>query len=205
MRVELREGSCDSLAAHGAIPISFVVRSVVDVVPAGFGYELKERALPEWIKDYDAFIEDRPDRLADRFDVARWRIISAWLEGARIGGAVLAWSAPGVTMLEDRTDLAVVWDLRVDPRVRGRGVGRSLWESAERWARSRGCTTIKVETQDTNVGACRFYERMGCTLRGVHRNAYPEALEEVQLLWYKDLASDPNWKKHGLSGGMPSG
>ena len=46
---------------------------------------------------------------------------------------------------------------------------------------------IKIETQNTNVRACRFYERQGCQLRAVHHAVYPELPEEIQLLWYKDL------------------
>lgn len=188
MRLELREESCDSLSAHGAIDISFTIDSVVDVVMRGDQWQLVERMVAPQAKDYDAWLADRPDHLASRFDVSRWRVLSAWLGDARVGGAVVAWNTPGVEMLEGRTDLAVVWDLRVAPPFRGTGVGRSLWEATSRWARSRGCRTLKVETQDTNVAACRFYERMGCLLRGVNRGVYPEFPDEVQLLWYVDLA-----------------
>jgi hypothetical protein len=55
------------------------------------------------------------------------------------------------------------------------------------WARARGCLHLKVETQNINMAACRFYEQEGCVLRTVQRGAYPELPEEVQLLWFKDL------------------
>jgi hypothetical protein len=55
------------------------------------------------------------------------------------------------------------------------------------WARSRGCLQLEVETQNTNVAACRFYAQRGCVLRTVQRGAYPELPAEVQLLWLKDL------------------
>lgn len=45
-----------------------------------------------------------------------------------------------------------------------------------------------VETQSTNVPACRFYARQGCTLGAIHRFAYPALPHEVQLLWDRDLA-----------------
>ena len=35
--------------------------------------------------------------------------------------------------------------------------------------------------------ACRFYAKQGCELAAIHRFAYPELPNEVQLLWYKDL------------------
>jgi hypothetical protein len=51
----------------------------------------------------------------------------------------------------------------------------------------RGCRRLKVETQNTNVPACRLYASQGCTLGAIHRFAYPELPEEIQLLWYKDV------------------
>ena len=92
-----------------------------------------------------------------------------------------------LTMLEDRRDLAVLWDIRVTPDARRQGVGSALFERVEAWALRHGCRQLKVETQNTNVRACRFYERQGCQLRWIDRAAYPQRPEEVQLLWYNDL------------------
>ena len=90
-------------------------------------------------------------------------------------------------MLENRSDLAVVWDIRVSPDLRGRGIGAALFDSAEKWAETQGCRQLKVETQNINVAACRFYASQGCSLGAIHRFAYPELPDEVQLLWYKTL------------------
>ena len=91
-------------------------------------------------------------------------------------------------MLEDRDDLGVVWDLRLAPEWRRKGIGTQLFKRAEDWMSARRCRLLKVETQNVNVPACRFYEAMGCSLGGVNRFAYPDLPEEVQLLWYKTLA-----------------
>ena len=90
-------------------------------------------------------------------------------------------------MLEGRRDLAVLWDIRVSPDVRRQGVGSALFERVETWAQLHACRQLKVETQNSNVRACRFCERQGCRLRAIHRAAYPEVPDEIQLLWYKDL------------------
>ena len=90
-------------------------------------------------------------------------------------------------MLEGREDLACLWDLRVHPDYRGKGVGHLLFSQAVEWARQKHCLRLKVETQNINVPACRFYARHGCELRGINRYAYGEALDETQLLWYLDL------------------
>ena len=105
----------------------------------------------------------------------------------RLGGAVVAWNTPGVNMLEERDDLAVLWDLRVHPEHRRKGIGAQLFRHAAAWARAKGCRQLKVETQNINVPACKFYAKQGCYLGAVHYGAYPEYPDEAQLLWYLDL------------------
>ncbi|MBV9108261.1 MAG: GNAT family N-acetyltransferase [Gemmatimonadetes bacterium] len=143
------------------------------------------------VKDYDAIPGNRPTDWPARFDMSRWGIVSAWVEGARIGGAVVALDTAGVEMLEGRRDLAVLWDLRVAPARRGRGLGTLLFRAAERWAAGRGARWLKVETQNVNVPACGFYARQGCTLGAIHRFAYPDLPDEAQLLWYKRIRAEP--------------
>ncbi len=103
---------------------------------------------------------------------------------------MVAWNTPGVDMLEGRDDLAVVWDLRVAPGARGQGIGAALFRAAEQWAIRRGARLLKVETQNVNVAACRFYASRGCTLGAVNRFAYPSLPEETQLIWVKELAAE---------------
>jgi ribosomal protein S18 acetylase RimI-like enzyme len=93
-------------------------------------------------------------------------------------------------MLRERTDMAALWDIRVHPDWRGQGIGRRLFHAAARWARARGCRLLKIETQNVNVRACRFYQRMGCRLGAIDRYGYaePEYAHETVLLWYLDLA-----------------
>ena len=62
-----------------------------------------------------------------------------------------------------------------------------LFQAAEVWARRRECRMLKVETQNINVPACRFYVRMGCELSAIRRDAYSILPEETQLLWAKEL------------------
>jgi len=101
--------------------------------------------------------------------------------------ATVAFDTPGLTMLEGRRDLSVLSDIRVAPNARGNGIGSALFEKVEAWARAHSCRQLKVETQNINVPACGFYARHGCELRAIHRAAYPDLPEEIQLLWYKDL------------------
>ncbi|HEV7588223.1 MAG TPA: GNAT family N-acetyltransferase, partial [Longimicrobium sp.] len=156
MSVEITEEPAAVLAEFARIPISFEVRSILDVAgpDEGGGFILTERSLPEpYVKDYDAISGEGPARWAHRFDVSNWGFLSARVEGRRVGAAVVAFDTPGVTMLEGRRDLAVLWDLRVAPDARGQGVGSALFRAAEAWAGARGCTEMKIETQNINVPA----------------------------------------------------
>lgn len=182
-----------ALADYASVPSAFEVRERFAVITpnAGLGglHLLAERVVAPYVKDYDAEPGGHPSTWPARFNLARWGILTAWADGKRAGGTVVAWDTPGVEMLEGRSELAVLWDLRVRPDQRRRGVGTSLFRAAEEWALARGARWLKVETQNVNVTACRFYARQGCTLGAVHRFAYPTLPDEAQLLWYKALES----------------
>ena len=186
--------SLATIESYADLPIAFEVACVFEVTSGGAGagiggpFALVERTLgTPYVKDYDAVAGDAPTAWAGRFDLSRWRSFFARMEGRPVGAAAVAFDTPEVEMLEGRRDLALLWDIRVAPAARGRGVGAALVRAAERWALSKGCREWKVETQNINVPACRFYERMGCPLRTVNYGAYPDLPHEIQLLWYKDL------------------
>lgn len=184
MDIEISEEPMTALSDYAQVPIAFEVHSVLDVEVDGRGAAvLAERTLEApYVKELES-----PTQWARSFDLSNWGLIVARSRRRRVGGAVIAFNTAGVTMLEDRNDLAVLWDIRVAPEVRGKGVGSALFRAVEAWATARGCRQLKVETQNNNVAACRFYQRQGCVLGGVHRSAYPELPSEVRLLWYKDL------------------
>lgn len=193
MAIQVREEPIAGLAQYARVPIAFEVHEVLDLVVregglGGFGLVERRLDVP-WMKNYDDYAGERPARWAIRFDVSKWGLLTAEADGRPVGGAVVAFDTPGVDMLEGRSDLAVLWDLRVAPEMRGRGVGAALFRAAEAWAVARGCHQLKVETQNINVPACRFYARQGCVLGVMNRFAYPTLPDEVQLLWYKDLPS----------------
>ena len=191
MRIEVAEEPVSALAEYAIVPITFEVRRVLDVTaPANVlgGLVLSERVLDvPYVKDYDAVAGAHPAEWVRFFDVSNWGLFAAYVGGQRVGGAVVVFRTAGLDMLEGRGDLAVLWDIRVSPEARGNGVGAALFRAAEAWATARGCRQLKVETQNVNVPACRFYLRQGCVLGAIHRFAYPELPGEIQLLWYKDL------------------
>ena len=195
MSLDIREEAPTpaALSEHATIPIAFVVDQILEVrlLDGGLGgMALTQTAVTDpYVKDYDALEGAGPQRWPGRFDVSNWGLIGARRDGASVGGAVIATRTPGLHMLGGRDDIAVLWDIRVSPRERGEGIGSALFRAAGDWAGARGVRWLKIETQNVNVPACRFYQKMGCTLGAIDRFAYPGLPAEVRLLWWKALAS----------------
>jgi streptothricin acetyltransferase len=196
MLIETYPFDVELLGEYRTIPIAFEVRSVlrVEELENGLGglRLVEEPVSPAYIKDYDAYEDGPPTAWARQFDLHNWGFLLARDQTSAhpIGGAAIAWNTNGVNMLEGRSDLAVLWDIRVQPDHRGQGIGAALLRRAAEWARQRGCTQLKIETQNVNVPACRFYASQGCELGVIHRYAYASqahVAHETMLIWYLRL------------------
>lgn len=192
MPLQITEVGPDALTRYASVPMTTEVTSILLVEPLDDGLgglSLREAPVERpYTKDYDD--DGGPLSWPLRFDVSRWGFFLA--EEPRrglVGAAAVAWNTDGVNMLEGRADLGVLWDLRVRPEARRSGVGRALMGRAVPWLRERGCRRLKIETQNVNPRACRFYQALGCDLGAIHRFAYhdPGVASEVMLLWYLDL------------------
>jgi GNAT superfamily N-acetyltransferase len=192
MSIEVIEEPITALAEYGGISIAFEVREVFDVVAEAGGHtRLEARQVPvPYVKDYDALGEN-PTRWAERFDLSNWGFFSAFKGAQCVGRAAIARDISTLEMLEGRRDVALLWDIRVALPERRHGVGSALFDAAVKWALARGCLQLKVETQNINVAACRFYAQRGCVIRAVRPGAYPRLPDEIQLLWFKDLVPGP--------------
>lgn len=202
MPVEILEIPPERLPEYDTIPSRCLVASILtpELVRGGLGGILLHEAPIEtpYIKDYDACGE-LPSDWPKQFDVTNWGFFLAVEGGSPVGGATVAFDTTGVFMLESRRDLSVLWDIRVRPEARGAGI--PLFRRAAEWSRQRGCTQMKIETQNVNLPACRFYQRMGARLGEIRRFGYaavPAVAHEVMLCWYLDLQQViGNWR------GMP--
>ncbi|MDE5678973.1 MAG: GNAT family N-acetyltransferase, partial [Lachnospiraceae bacterium] len=63
-------------------------------------------------------------------------------------------------ILEDMTTLYID-DLCVDENLRGRHVGRALYEAVLAFARTQGCYNVTLNVWSCNESALRFYEACG--------------------------------------------
>jgi GNAT superfamily N-acetyltransferase len=187
--IEIIEDSVASLSDYEKVPIAFLVQSrfIIKPIQNGLGgLRFTEESLFPYVKDYDANERERATQWRKRFDVSHWGILSAFDGARRVGGAAIAWKTPEINT-EGLEDSVCLWDLRVHPDYRSKGIGHQLFNQAIAWARERRCSLLKVETQNVNVPACRFYARQGCELRGINKYAYGEESDEIQLLWYRNL------------------
>ena len=193
MTINIHEESAADIADYALVPIVFEVGQVLDVTtgtdaPGGFGLSKRSLGVP-YLKDYDVS-DGGPASWPRRFDLSKWGLFAAHVDNRRVGGVAVAFNDPAVAISEARIGLAVLWDIRVSPDHRTRGIGAALLQAAAAWAKARGCRTLEAETQNVNVPACEFYARHGFVLRSARRLAYPDLPDEMQLLWYKDLTPE---------------
>jgi GNAT superfamily N-acetyltransferase len=186
--IDVVQETAAALHEYACVPITFEVREIVEPTrTSGTGpFSLRRRVVEApWTKDYD--VDGGPLAWPSRFDLSRWGFFAARVEGTRVGAAAVAFGAVDLEMLKEQSDVALLWDIRVHPNARGRGVGAALLAAAERWSVAQGARRLEVETQNINAAACRFYQRQGFELRRVNPGAYPMLPDEVQLLWYKAI------------------
>ena len=194
MGFEIIEIGPDQIRLYASIPIVFEVETVFQVEPINDGLGgfalIETRVSKPYTKNYDAYEDGGPERWLKRFNVANWGFFLIKDKDTAIGGAAIVHNSPDVQMLDSRDDLAVLWDIRIHPDFRRRKVGTMLFNHAVSWARQRNCRQLKIETQNVNVPACKFYNKLGCHLGVVHRYGYqncPEVAGEVMLIWYYDI------------------
>ena len=116
----------------------------------------------------------------------------AWVRVAGEGAGVAGVAALGFEPWNRRARLE---HLYVAVGARGRGVGRALVEAAVEAAGGLGARGVWVETQTTNYGAIRFYERVGFEWCGLDASLYdPTAVGEgeVGLFFWRSVDQSSN-------------
>lgn len=185
IKIKVHEMDQKLLDAYSKVSISFQVDSVykVETKKNGLkGLEIVEESIDSYIKEYDTE-GDNPSRLIKKFDVKNWRMVLAEDNNVVIGGAIIAHDTHGINMLEGKSDLAVLWDIRVDPAYRGYNIGSKIIGEVKKWAAGNQCNRLKIETQNINAKACRFYVKQGAELTGFNRHYYKDHPEEIQFIW----------------------
>jgi GNAT superfamily N-acetyltransferase len=130
---------------------------------APLGAEDLDAALPLFSGYQRFYGVDRPDDDRNRAFFRRFLapsddglLLGAWVEEELVGFATLYWTFSSTRA----TDIALLNDLYVSERVRGRRVGRALLEAAADAARERGLQVMEWLTHVDNRIAQRLYERI---------------------------------------------
>ncbi|MFD1674353.1 GNAT family N-acetyltransferase [Alicyclobacillus fodiniaquatilis] len=189
--IEITFEDTTKLQEYGKVPIAFTVHSILEVnqLRNGLGGLILEEVPVEksYCVDFDSEKENGPERWLKRWDTENWGVIAAFDQKKRIGGAVIAYDTPGVNALEGRRDIAALWDIRVDYDYRSRGIGSAIFLKCIEWCRYRKCKLLKIECQNDNVRACKFYAKQGALLGEVNLYAYPDKPDISRLTWYSKL------------------
>ena len=121
-----------------------------------------------------------PDEDYDYEEMSRNSVFLGTYDGdACVGLAVLQ---------EDFFKYMYLCDLKVNPDRRGQGVGGALIRACRKEAVRRGYRGIYTQGQDNNLGACRFYLRMGFQIGGLNTHIYKGTAQEHKkdILFYCD-------------------
>jgi ribosomal protein S18 acetylase RimI-like enzyme len=124
-----------------------IVRMLADDF-LGSQRERYENPLPEsYIKAFEEIEADKNNEL-----------IVADADGAIVGSLQLTLT-PSISFQGGRR--ATVESVRVDEKLRGRGIGRELMLYAIDRAREAGCISMQLTTNAERADAHRFYEKLG--------------------------------------------
>jgi ribosomal protein S18 acetylase RimI-like enzyme len=153
------------------------------------GFAFVETPVEPYVKDFCIGDDETVERWK-RFNLNTWMFFMAFDGDRPVGASAVASRDKDVNMLAGRDDLAVLWDIRVDNAYKHRGIGQALFDMAVDWSRKQGLAQMKIECQNNNIPAIKFYHKQGAVLSAVDEYAYyhePEFRREAQLIWYFDM------------------
>jgi len=154
------------------------------------GFTLVETPIEPYIKDFCVGDDESITRWEKRWDISNWAFFMAFDGERPVGGATIVSRTKEIKMLSGRDDLAVLWDIRVDDAYKHKGIGQALFDMSVNWSREQGLVQMKIECQNNNIPAIRFYHKQGAILSSIDEYAYynePEYRHETQLIWFIDL------------------
>lgn len=178
---------------YDSIPMRINVTSYykVEKLNRGLGgFALVETSVKPYVKDFCTGDDESVARWEKRFDISNWAFFMAFDGDCPIGAATVSSRTKEINMLAGRDDLAVLWDIRVHDDYKGQGVGQRLFDMAVSWSREQNLSQMKIECQNNNVPAVKFYHKQGAVLSMIDEYAYynePEYRHETQFIWYLQL------------------
>jgi ribosomal protein S18 acetylase RimI-like enzyme len=77
-----------------------------------------------------------------------------------------------IVLYKNRSNVAGIETLNVDPNFRGSGIGKKLLMSAEEEMHIKHIRTIRLEVSTANIPAIRLYEKSGFRKTAILKNYY---------------------------------
>ena len=119
----------------------------------------------------------RGDRLSPRQYRVHLESTRAWLGVVAHDGAI---RGSALVMFRADSPAARLYSIAVDPAARGQGLGLVLLRAAERAARARGATSMRLEVSAGNAAAIALYEREGYACFGRKRRYYEDGADALR-------------------------
>ncbi len=189
LEISLKENTIHKLKKYSKAPSRFTISRILEIPSSNEdlkGIQFVEKAVSHVKeKDYD-FIEP-PLQWAEAWDLSNWVMITAHVKDQLAGGCIVAYDTKGISILEERSDLTALWDIRVSSNFQRQGIGSQLFDCAVVWSKNHNCKIMNIETQNNNVPACHFYAQKGSALKSIDRFHYPDFPDEIQLIWQKKI------------------
>ena len=183
--------SATFLEEYEKIPMLVDVHSILrlEKIDRGLGGILmREVAVEPYVRDLGQY--EPPTGFVENFDIRPWGFFAAYDQDRMVAAATVACKTNEIKMLDNRDDLCLLWDIRIDDAYKRLGIGSKVMGMALSWARGKGLRQMKIECQNINIPAVRFYHKHGAVLGTLDEYFYYDDLEsrdEVALMWYIDL------------------
>lgn len=78
-------------------------------------------------------------------------------------------------------EIMVLHTLVIDPNVKGKGFGSEFVKYYEEYAKKNGCRCLRIDTNELNNNARKFYKKAGYTERGIFPYVF-NGIEGVKLV-----------------------
>jgi ribosomal-protein-alanine acetyltransferase len=86
-----------------------------------------------------------------------------------------------ILLFRANSPVARLYSIAVGPGQSGRGIGRMLIAAAEREARARSCSALRLEVREDNPRAIAIYRQSGFQITGSQPDYYEDGMTAVRM------------------------